>query len=292
MLRKLLAGVGFLMGAQLLLPPDFVLPLVALPPSFAAELSEIRDRGYLIVAVKDNHPPFGFLDTNNLLSGFEIDIARRLAADLLGDANAVELVPTRNVDRLNVVVDDRVDIAIAALTITEPRRRIINFSDPYYLDGTAFMTRLPTADSPAIQSLRDLQLGTIAVLDRSSTVSQVRYILPSAQLTGVSTYQQGQALLQRGAVDAFAGDVSILTGWTRPGNALVNHPILPEIISAEPLAIAIPKGQRYSSLQSAVNQAIQRWYSEEWLQDRAKFWGLPEGVLPSLLTGEANNEDS
>ncbi len=292
MLRKLLAGVGLLMGAQLLLPPDFVWAPIALPHSLAAELSEIRDRGYLIVAVKDNRPPMGFLDADNQLSGFEIDIARRLAVDLLGDANAVKLVPTRNVDRLNAVIEDRVDIAIAALTITESRRRIINFSDPYYLDGTAFITRLSTADLPAVRSLQALQLGTIAVLDRSSTVAQVRYVLPSAQLIGVSTYQEGQALVERGAVDAFAGDASVLAGWARPNGALVNHSILSEVISAEPLAVAIPKGQRYSPLQVAVNQAIQRWYAEEWLQDRAKFWGLPEGVLPSVLTGEANNEAS
>ncbi len=286
MLRKLLAGVGLLMGAQMLLPPHLVWAPIALPYSFAAELSEIRDRGYLIVAVRHNRPPMAFLGTDDQLSGFEIDIARRLAEDLLGDANAVELVPTRNVDRLNAVIEDRVDIAIATLTITEARRRIVNFSNPYYLDGTAFITRLPTADLPAVQSLRDLQLGTIAVLDRSSTVAQVSYILPSAQLIGVSTYREGQALVERGAVDAFAGDASVLTGWIRPNGALVNHSILPEVISAEPLAVAIPKGQQYSPLQIAVNQAIQRWYAEEWLQDRAEFWGLPEGVLPSVPTNE------
>lgn len=155
----------------------------------------------------------------------------------------MRLVPTPNVDRLNAVIEDRVDIAIAALTITEPRRRIINFSDPYYLDGTAFVARRSPASSPAIQTLRDLQLGTIAVLDRSSTVAQVRYILPSAQLIGVGTYQEGQALVERGAVDAFAGDISVLTGWIRPDGVLANHTILAEVISAEPLAVAIPKGQ-------------------------------------------------
>lgn len=263
-----------MLGAQLLLSPAFVIASV-----FAAELSEIRDRGYLIVAVKDNRPPMGFLDIDNQLSGFEIDIARRLAEDLLGDADAVELVPTANVDRLNAVIEDRVDVAIASLTITEPRRRIINFSDPYYLDGTAFITRLPSADSPEIQTLRDLQLGTIAVLDRSSTVAQVSYILPSAQLVGVNTYLEGQLLVENGRVDAFAGDVSVLTGWSRTDSALRNHAILPSVISAEPLAVAIPKGQQYSSLQAAVNQAIRRWYAQEWLQSRAAFWGLPEGVL-------------
>lgn len=259
-----------MLGAQLLLPA------FALAPGRAAELSEIRDRGYLIVAVKDNRPPMGFLDADGQLSGFEIDIARRLAEDLLGDANAVELVPIANVDRLNAVIEDRVDMAIASITITEPRRRIISFSDPYYLDGTAFITRRPTARLPEITSIQDLQLGTIAVLDRSSTVAHVRYILPAAQLVGVDTYTEGQALVAEGEVDAFAGDASVLTGWNRPGSTLMGHSILPELISVEPLSVAIPKGQQHGPLQAAVNQSIRRWYAAEWLQSRAEFWGLPE----------------
>ncbi|WP_228025244.1 transporter substrate-binding domain-containing protein [cf. Phormidesmis sp. LEGE 11477] len=266
------------MGSQLLWPLPF-----AATVAFAAELSEIRDRGYLIVAVKDNRPPMGFLDEANQLSGFEIDIARRLAKDLLGDAGAVEFVPTENVDRLNAVIEGQVDVAIAALTITEPRRRIVSFSDPYYLDGTAFITRLSTESLPAIQTIRDLQLSTIAVLNRSSTVAQVSYILPAAQLVGVSSYLEAQALVESGTVDAFAGDASVLTGWTMPGEALADHSILPSIISAEPLAVAVPKGEQYSPLQTAVNEAIQRWYEEGWLQSRSKFWRLPEGVLPSAL---------
>ncbi len=280
-MRKLFAKAGWMLGAQLL-PLAFLMD-----PGFAAELSEIRDRGYLIVAVKDNRPPMGFLDAEAQLSGFEIDIARRLAEDLLGDANAVELVPTANVDRLNAVIEDRVDVAIAALTITEPRRRIISFSDPYYLDGTAFIARLPTADASVIETLQDLQLGTVAVLDRSSTVAHVRYILPSVQLVGVDTYSEAQALVAGGTVDAFAGDASVLAGWTRPDGALANHSLLPDLISAEPLAVAIPKGQRYGPLQSAINQSIQRWYTAGWLQSRSEFWGLPEGVLPSAVVDEA-----
>ncbi|MGL5192033.1 MAG: transporter substrate-binding domain-containing protein, partial [Chroococcales cyanobacterium] len=50
----------------------------------AAELAEIQQRGQLIVAVKDNVRPMGFRAGNGNLQGFEIDIARRLAQELLG----------------------------------------------------------------------------------------------------------------------------------------------------------------------------------------------------------------
>ncbi|MEL7331193.1 MAG: transporter substrate-binding domain-containing protein [Cyanobacteria bacterium J06560_2] len=308
MLRKLLAGLIIGMGAQMLLPPlfdgDFVagdfrgatgrLQIASSQLAVAAELDEIRDRGYLIVGVKPHRPPLSFTDEDGNMSGFEIDISHRLADELLGDENAVRFVPLSNVDRLTAVLEDRVDLAIAAITLTEPRRRLVTFSDPYYLDGTAFIVRplaeaLPQISQPqressstnSIQAIQDLRLGQIAVLNRSSAVAHVRYILPGARLVSVDSYAAGQTLLQNGEVDAFAGDASVLTGWTQSLGPLENYTVLPTIISAEPLAIALPKGSQHRDLQTAVNQAIRAWYAEEWLQERAVFWALPSGRLQS-----------
>jgi len=265
--RLKLIKSGVILGAQLLLPSFFMANFAA-NVSLAAELSEIRDRGYLTVAVKNNRAPLGFIDQNGNLSGFEIEIAQRLAEELLGDKSAIRFVPVQNVDRLNAVLENRVDIAIAAITITEPRRRLINFSHPYYLDGTAFIT-----NQPNIQTLSDLQSANIALLNRSSTVPHVRYILPVAGLTGVTSYTEGENLLVRRQVDAFAGDVSVLANWLKNSDAA--YRILPSIISAEPLSIAIPKGTQHAPLKEAVNQSLRDWYSEGWLQERAAYWGLP-----------------
>jgi len=283
MLRNALIGLSLCLGAQFLLPPNFVTALFGagaarfVTPAHAAELSEIRDRGHLIVGIKTNRPPLGFIDSEGAVDGFEVDIARRLATELLGDETAVEFVPLSNVDRLNAVLDGRVDIAIAAITLTEPRRRLVNFSDPYYLDGSAFLV------GNEIQSLRDLSTQRIAVLNRSSTAAHARYILPAAQLVGVSSYREGQSLLQSGQVDAYAGDASVLTGWLSTQPELTGYSLLPNLISAEPLAVAMPKGTQYDELRSAVNQSIRSWYAEDWLQERAAFWALPSGVLPSFL---------
>ena len=275
-----------MLGAQILLPPVFV-------PSArrvrAAELSDIRDRGYITVGVKNNRAPLGFLDADGNLTGFEIEIAQRLAEELLGSSTALRLVPVSNTDRLNAVMADDIDIAIAALTITAARRRIVNFSDPYYLDGAAFITQQSN-----LQTLRDLAFARVALLEGSSTVPRVKYILPSARIFGVASYQDAQTALAGGSVDAFAGDVSVLAGWLADN---ADYRILPSIVSAEPLAIAMPKGTRFNPLKAEINQALRRWYDEGWLQDRAAYWGLPSeasqfiDLSPDVPT-EASEEDA
>ena len=259
--------------------------LASAAPAIATELEEIRDRGHIIIGVKDNRAPLSFLTEEDTLAGFEIDIAERLAEELLGDRTALRLIPVSNTNRINSVITGETDIAIAALTITSARRRIVNFSDPYYLDGAAFITRKPN-----IRTLRDLAAARIAILDGSSNVPRVRYILPGAELIGVSSYAQGQTLIATNQVDAFAGDASILTSWQPPDQT--EYRILPSIISAEPLAIAIPKGIQHNTLQTEINRLLRQWYAEGWLQSRAAHWGLPSETAQFLELSPAAPTDA
>jgi len=272
---KSLKTLSLMLGTSLVLSPIFVFAngMVGASKAAAVELSEIRDRGYITIGVKDNRVPLSFLDDSGHYAGYEIEIARRLAEELLGDETAVRFVPVKNVERLDAVLSERVDIAIADITLTEPRRRLVDFSYPYYLDGIAFITR-----QAGINGLEDLRLGRIALLDRSSSVPHVRYILPGARLTGVSSYAEGQALLASGEVDAFAGDASVLTGWLQTSPVLAEYRLLPNLLSADPLAIALPKGVRHNELRTEINAALRRWYREGWLQARADYWGLPAGT--------------
>ena len=235
-------------------------------PSNAAELAEIQQRGYLIVGVKDNLRPLGFRDSSGKLQGLEIELAQRLAADLLGRADAVKLQPIDNRDRLSVVLADQVDLTIARVTATESRSRIVSFSPSYYLDGTALVTKPANA-----QRLSDLAKQKILVLKGSSTIATVRYLLPKADLVGVDSYQQARSLLEAGAAAAFAADASVLSGWVQE---YPSYQILPTLLSAAPLAVVMPRGRQYNDLRRQVNQAIARYKSEGWLQQRAAAWGL------------------
>ena len=233
----------------------------------AAELTEIQQRGKLIIAVKDNTRPLGFVDRDGNLAGLEIDIARRLAKDILGDENAVVFQPVSNRDRLKVVVDDKVDIAIARVTNTPSRQRIVDLSAYYYLDGTGIITKDVT-----VANVEELTTSKIAVLYDSMTIAVIRDRLPNAQLVGVNSYQEALNLLENDEVRAFAGDITVLTGWVQE---YPEYELLPERLSGEALAIAMPKGLQHQELQLAVDKAIANWRKSGWLQERIEYWGLP-----------------
>lgn len=234
---------------------------------WAATLSEIQQRGRLIVAVKENVRPLGFRDDRGNLQGLEIDLARRLAQQLLGDESAVTFVPVRNPERLPAVMEGRVDLAIARITATPSRSRLVDFSPYYYLDGTGIVTR-----SSAIAEPEDLAGKAIAVLERSSTIATIRSKIPSAQLLGVTSYQEAWESLERGEAIAFAGDNSILAGWVQ---AYPSYRQLSVRLSGEALCVALPRGLQYSELRLEVNAAIQEARRSGWLRQAATRWGLP-----------------
>ncbi len=248
-------GLGTL-GAQL------VVPLCSL----AADLKTIVQRGQLIVAVKDNLRPLGFRDAKGNLQGLEIDIAERLAQELLGKSGSVVFKPVSNRDRLAVVINGQVDFTIASVTATPSRSRVVSFSAPYYLDGTALVT-----NTAAIQGLSDLTNQTIAVLNNSSTIAALRYRLPQTKLIGVDSYIEAKTLLESGKAISFASDTSVLSGWVQE---FPTYRLLPLRLSAEPLCIVLPKGIQYDELRRRIDQALDRWKADGWIQQRAIYWGL------------------
>lgn len=232
----------------------------------AAPLAEIQRRGYLTVAVKDNVRPLAFKDAEGNLQGLEIDLAKRLAVDLLGKPDAIKLQPVANRDRLSVVLDQQVDLAIARITATESRSRLVSFSVPYYLDGTVLITQ-----DKSVQQPHDLAKRKIAVLNNSSTIAQVRYFLPTAELIGVNSYIEARERLESNTVAAFAADASLLTGWVQESP---QYHLLPTKLSTEPLSVAMPKGLQYDEFRRKVNEAIARYIGEGWLPKQVEYWGL------------------
>ncbi|MFM7471035.1 MAG: transporter substrate-binding domain-containing protein [Nodosilinea sp. LVE1205-7] len=256
-IKRALLMLGVLLGIQ-----------ATVSPVFASDLTSIKARGYLVVAVREGWRPLSFRDGTGTLRGLEVDLAHELARLIFNDPNALTLRVVTNQDRLAAVLDDQADLAIAGLTITTARRRLINFSLPYYLDGPGFLLQ-----GQKVRHLRDLEQGSIGVLQGSSTLAVIRYRLPRSQLVPLSTYEAGLIALNHGRIDALAGDVTVLTGiqQEQPGYGL-----LPNLMTAEPLGIAIPKGNQFSSLETLVNQAVAEWHQSGWLQERVNFWGLPQ----------------
>ena len=226
--------------------------------AIAADLQTIRDRGHLIVGTK--------AQSSDAARNFEQDIAQQLAKDLFGKADAVKFVPLKNADRLSAVMEDRVDLAIAQVTATDARRRLVDFSPPYYFEVGSLLVRSGSEDSA-----QALQGQSIAVLAGSSSVFSLPMHLTNPKLVPVANYQAAIDRLKRGEVQAVAGDRLALYPWQQQDPTLQ---FLKLELGLYPFAIVLPKGLQYGTLREQIHRSIDRVRQSGWLRERALARGL------------------
>lgn len=256
------------------------LVLMATLPGNSADLQTIRDRGFLSVAVHGDRFPLSFRDAAGHWSGFEVEMAQTLALELFGKRDAVKFISVTNSDRLRVVADGQVDLAIASITATPSRSRWVTFSSPYYFERSAIVVQdnLPqnrpsqnSSQNSLVRTIGDLRGQSIAVLKNSSAMDALMSQRLGLILVEVESYAEGWSKLRSGQVRALAGDRVMVLGAMQKDS---NLRLLRDEFGLYPMAIAMPKGAQYASFREKVQNVVDRWQRSGWLQEQWHRWNL------------------
>lgn len=200
-------------------------------------LEKIKERDKFIVGVKYDTKLFGLQDPEtNQVEGLDIDIAKEIAKSVLGDENKVELVEVTSKTRVPMLNNGEIDAIIATMTITEDRKKQVDFSDVYFEAGQSLLVK----KGSDIQSVKDLKKGNIVLAVKGSTSSKnIRENAPDATVQEYENYQEAFMALKAGHGDTLTTDNSILYGMAQQDP---NYEVLEETFTDEPYGIAIKKG--------------------------------------------------
>jgi len=179
-----------------------------------AQIKDIQDRGTLRVGAKVDVPRFGYLNpATNEMEGLEIDIARIIAKDIIGDENAVSFFNITAQTRGPMLDNGEIDIVIATFTITEERKETFNFSRPYFTDELGYLV----LSGSAVTKPEDLKGKNIGVVQSSTAKAALEEEIVNlglgATIREYASYPEVKAGLNAGEVDAFVADKSILFGY-------------------------------------------------------------------------------
>ena len=204
----------------------------------ASTLDKIRSNKKIVIGVKDDSKPFGYLE-NGKLKGFDIDIAREVAKGLLRteSPNVLEFKVLTPGNRIYALNTHEVDIVIATMSVTSQRLEIVDFSKPYYKAGLAVLTH----GESRISSASMLNNKNVAVILGTTGEPYIRYLAPNARVRGARTYPEAFKLLESGEVDAVFADDSLLSGFVLNNK---EYKIQSRRYSEEFYAIAIRKDDK------------------------------------------------
>lgn len=96
-----------------------------------SSIEQIKKNDVVRIGVFSDKPPFGYLDEKGQNQGFDVEIAKQVAKDLLGDENKLEFVLTEAANRVEYLKANKVDIIFANFTVTPERKEVVDFANPY-----------------------------------------------------------------------------------------------------------------------------------------------------------------
>nr|WP_286006203.1 transporter substrate-binding domain-containing protein [Campylobacter avium] len=197
--------------------------------SSANTMEAVKARGTLVVGVKKDAPKFALLNPNtNQIEGFEIDMAKLLAKEILGDENKIKLEPVTAKTRGPLLDNGTLDVVIATFTITEERKKTYNFSKPYYSDPIGFLV-LKENGFTDFKSLNGKVIGVAQSATTNAVVARVAKELGiTVDIKEFPDYPSLKAALDSKRIDAFSVDKSILRGYLDDSNEILADSLDPQ----------------------------------------------------------------
>lgn len=231
------------------------------------DLARIYQRDKIIIGVRDDAPPFGFRDKDGNLTGYDIDLAKIIAGNILGNENKVEFVPVTASNRIMKLNSGEVDILIAVMSVTNQRQQILNFSIPYYIAGQAILVK----SSSKATSLSDFEGEKLIIVFGSTSERNLRTNVPEVKVIGYKTYTQAYKALKAGKAQGIVADDTILLGFAVNDKSVR---LLPKRYSKEPYAVAFRKDEASTKLMNKVNNVVSTLQSTGRLNRLQEKWGI------------------
>lgn len=198
------------------------------------------ERGGPIIGVKEDQPNLGYLDvTTGERSGFDIEIARWIAASLGFEEGDITYEPIASANREQALVNGDIDYYVGTYSITDSRKEQIEFAGPYFVTGQGFLV---SADSEMteVNDVSDFNGMTVCSATGSTPISNIKENYPEINTEEYDIYSQCVDDLLNGKVDAVTTDAAILIGYAAQDPD--NLKVLDGLFTEERYGVGIPKG--------------------------------------------------
>ena len=204
-----------------------------------------EDSNEIIWGVKNDTRLFGMMDISSReVKGFDIDMAKAITEKILG----------RSKTRIPLLKNGNINAIIATMTISEDRKKEVDFSDVYFDAGQSLLVE---KGSP-ITDVESIEPGmTVLAVKGSTSTENIREHSPEANVIELENYAEAFTALQAGQGDAMTTDNAILLGMASENP---NYELVGGTFTNEPYGIAVDKNQE--NFLNAINEALKEMHED------------------------------
>ncbi|MET9512922.1 glutamate ABC transporter substrate-binding protein [Streptomyces flavidovirens] len=213
-------------------------------------LKKAQQTGKIVFGAKNDQPYLGFEDTDGKRSGFDIEIAKMVAADLGFSPDQITFKTVDSGVRETTISKGDVDLYVGTYTINDERKKQVGFAGPYFMAGADLLVR---KDETAITGPDSLKGKKVCSIVGSTPLQEIKKPKYGAKPIELSKYSECVQQLINNEVDAVTTDDAILKGYAaqRPTKLkVVGKPF-----TKEPYGIGMNKDDKV--LREAVTKAVE-----------------------------------
>jgi polar amino acid transport system substrate-binding protein len=207
----------------------------------------------IIIGTEGAYPPFNNLEADGTLTGFDVDIAKALCAEMKAECTFVAqdwdgIIPALQAKKFDAIV--------ASMSITPERKEKVDFTDKYYNTPPAIAV---PKDSPITAATEEGLAGKTLGAQSSTTHSNYAEAhMKKSELKLYPTTEEYKLDLVNGRIDGVIDDVVVLSEWLKTADGaccklLGTLPVDP-VINGAGAGIAVRKGD--DALREKLNKAI------------------------------------
>ena len=223
----------------------------AAPGSLAA----IKQAGKIKIGIFSDDAPFCYQDADGTFKGYDVELGKRIAKELLGDESKIDWVVVDPADRIQYLQTDKVDLMLADFTVTDERAKSVDFTLPYEKVSIGVVS----PEKAPITSVDQLKGKTLAV---STGTTEDAYFSKNNQginLIKIDAITDGFQALVAGRAAAFSQDNTLLLSWAKKNPGYVVG--IKELGDKSYIAGAVRKGNK--ELLDYVNSLIKGKLNDE-----------------------------
>jgi len=215
-------------------------------PTFDAIKSSSKVR----IGVKQDQPGLGFKDAaTGEYTGFDIEIAKWIAASLGLSKEKIEFKPIPSANRESAITNGDIDYYVGTYSITDKRKQLIDFAGPYFVTGQGLLVK---KDNSTIKTEKDLSGKNVCSATGSTPIQNIKANFPNTKTTEFDTYSQCVEALKSGQVDAVTTDQAILIGYASQEPDSLK--VVGEPFTTEKYGIGLKKGD--TALRHFINKTL------------------------------------
>lgn len=211
---------------------------------------KIKSAGKIRIGVKEDQPGLGFLDAaTGERSGFDIEIARWMAASLGVAADKIDFKAIPSANREAALANGDVDLYVGTYSINDKRKKLVDFAGPYFITGQGLLV---AKDNTTITSEKDLDGKKVCSATGSTPFQNIKDNFPKADAISFDIYTKCVEALTSGTVDAVTTDQAILLGYASQNPDKLK--VVGEPFTVENYGVGLPLGD--TALRTFLNTTL------------------------------------